>query len=156
MDEEYKVCLKILEVVDVLHKRGYELIRIFPYMAPSGCYWRCTISTKDHFDKQYGLRPLDAPDDEMIYYSTGAMYEYLEGINGKRATVEEIADEVLKRYPKIAEKGKGSDSDYMTWYEKLISLMREGKLPVAMTDYTSCFEDGFILCDDKQLELPKY
>ena len=46
METVEKAALKLLEAVRVLHERGYELIRIFPYDAPSGCYWRCTISAK--------------------------------------------------------------------------------------------------------------
>ena len=57
METVEKAALKFLEAVRVLHERGYELIRIFPYDAPSGCYWRCTISAKKNFDKKYGLIP---------------------------------------------------------------------------------------------------
>ncbi|GGG46532.1 hypothetical protein GCM10010964_37370 [Caldovatus sediminis] len=35
--------VRVLAMVGDLHKRGYQRVRVMPYMAPSGCHWRCEI-----------------------------------------------------------------------------------------------------------------
>ena len=156
METVEKAALKLLETVRVLHERGFELIRIFPYDAPSGCYWRCTISTKKNFDKKYGLMPKKDTDKNTLYYSTGAVYEYFEGYDGEHATVENIADELLKRIPELELKGKGSDPDYMEWFHKVLTQARLGHFAYAMADGYFCLEEGYIHCGTEKLELPKY
>ncbi len=156
MEKVEKAALKLLEAVRLLHERGYELIRIFPYDAPSGCYWRCTISAKKNFDKKYGLRPEKDTDKNTLYYSTGAIYKYFEGFDGEHATVENVADEILKRIPELETKGKGSDPDYAEWFHNVLRQARLGNLACAMADGFYCVEAGYIPCGSEKIELPKY
>lgn len=156
MEEDQKAALKLLEAVGILHKKEYELIRIFPSFSPSGCYWRCYVSIKENFDKQYGIRPEPVEKDNGLYYSSGAMYEYFQGFEGKSATPEKIADELLERIPDLISKGKGSDPDYTMWFCKILKHARRGDFPYALSDGFDCRREGFLYCGDKKVELPGY
>jgi hypothetical protein len=42
--------VRVLSAVGELHKRGYQRLRVMPYMAPSGGFWWCsTIGAVDRF-----------------------------------------------------------------------------------------------------------
>ena len=156
LDNTHKACIKFLEVVGELHKQGYELIRIFPYFSPSGCYWRCIVSTKDCFDTKYGLRPKTVSEKEALHYSSVSMYKYFNLINYEKKSIKKFAKRLLKKYPLLKKKGKGQDTKYVKWYEKLLNIAKQGNIPSCMDDYYSCFDEGFILCGDVHLELPSY
>lgn len=156
MEKYEKAVIKLIEAINILHQRGYELIRVFPSVAPSGCYWRCFISTKDNFDKTYGIKPEPIINKEGVYYSTGALYEYFENFKGKRASLDNIADELLKRFPFLETKGKGQDPDYMLWFQKFLSNVKSGNLPYVMDDYFDGIKEGYLETGDEKLELPKY
>ena len=43
---------RVLRLVRDLHEQGYQLLRISPGMAPSGCYWRCAVTPKSNILKR--------------------------------------------------------------------------------------------------------
>ena len=47
-------CIKVLEIVAALHRRGYERLRIEPGMSPSGMSWRCGITLAGNMDPENG------------------------------------------------------------------------------------------------------
>ena len=46
--------VRVLAMVGELHKRAYQRLRVMPYMAPSGIYWRCSISAANVFYRNHG------------------------------------------------------------------------------------------------------
>jgi hypothetical protein len=42
-DPHVRHAVGVLAMVGELHKRGYEKIRVMPFMSPSGMHWRCWI-----------------------------------------------------------------------------------------------------------------
>lgn len=157
LDNTHNPCIKLLEVVGELHKQGYELIRIFPYFSPSGCYWRCVVSTKDCSDTKYGLKPNNSSEKkEALFYSSGSMYKYFDLLDYEKKSLKQIAKRLLMKYPLLKKKGKGQDTKYKIWYEKLLTLAKQGNIPSCMDDYFNCFDKGFILCGEVHLELPSY
>ena len=151
-----KAGIKLIKAIDILHKRGYELIRVCPSISPSGCYWRCFISTKDNFDKTYGIEPEPITNEEGMFYSTGAEYEYFRNYKGRWVSANKLAEELLKRFPFLESKGKGKDPDYMIWFEKFFSKITDCLFPYAWDDYFNGIKEGYIEAYDGKLELPKY
>ena len=146
MNDSVNAAFKILEVVKELHNRGYELIRICPSFATFVWSWRCFVSTKDNFDKKYGIMFESKELEKAFCYSSAALYEYFKGYNGKAATIKELADELLKRYPEFETKGKGQDSEYVKWYDKLFRYAKKGHFPYVMDDYYDCIQEDYIKC----------
>lgn len=117
--------VRILQGVRVLHRRGYHGVRVQPGVAPSGMYWRVSVT--------------DAADPtEGIHYSSGAETEFAGGIVDAMTPPDAVADLILRALPRLA-KDEGSP-DYVRWYEGLLSLVEpEHRLPVAYADY---FDDA--------------
>jgi hypothetical protein len=65
-----------------LHKRGHQRLRVMPYIAPSGGFWRCTIGAADLFYRNHGaiLREILDPDsgDTVARYSTAQENHYFD------------------------------------------------------------------------------
>ena len=57
--------VRVLSMVGELHKRGYQRLRVMPYMAPSGLAWRCTIAAAYLSYRNHGaiLNEIGAFDD---------------------------------------------------------------------------------------------
>jgi hypothetical protein len=64
-------CIRVLEMVAILHHRGYERLRIEPGMAPSGMYWRCGSTHAGNMDPGNGILCLKNRDHEEITYTSG-------------------------------------------------------------------------------------
>lgn len=137
----------IYEALSYLHKRGYEKLRIMSYYSPSGCYFRCVISSKDNFDKT-GFVCMEDESYPIFRYSTGAgfnIFDKEESFENK--TVEELADKLLEKYPGFSELGRGKDSRYLSWYNKVLDSVKDGKYPYAFEDY------GYDIYEAKQIQL---
>ena len=46
--------IRVLAIVGELHKRGYQRLRVMPFMSPSGAYWRCWIAPVKFFYRNHG------------------------------------------------------------------------------------------------------
>ena len=46
--------VRVLAIVGELHRRGYQLLRVMPFMSPSGVYWRCWIGPVKFFYRNHG------------------------------------------------------------------------------------------------------
>ena len=84
------------------------------------------------------------------------MYKYFDLLDYEKKSLKQIAKRLLMKYPLLKKKGKGQDTKYKIWYEKLLTLAKQGNIPSCMDDYFNCFDKGFILCGEVHLELPSY
>ena len=61
------------------------------------------------------------------------------------ASIEEMADKLLSKYPKLEKEGNGKDEKCAAWFLKLQEKVKEGKHPYAFADYGyDIFEEGKI------------
>lgn len=111
----------ILNLVAELHTKGYQRVRAWPGMSPSGAHWRCAVSYADNVDERGGF---DSWDD-------GDLFPYTSGMG----IVTYDADGFLTAFPKIAEHGLGDDAAYAAWFEDLRAKVAEGYVPVLYADY---------------------
>lgn len=103
-----------LELVVALHERGHQLLRITPYMAPSGLFWRLEIRAAGSA-ASYGWSTSDPAEPPS-------------------------PDEFLATYPELAEAGRGSDPAYAAWVARVLDLARAGWLAYFFADWPT---DGF-------------
>ena len=103
-----------LELVVALHERGFQRLRILPYLAPSGLYWRLEIRATgtDALDRWSTSDPAPTP----------------------------TSDEFLAAHPALAEAGRGSDPAYAAWVARVLDLARAGWLAYFFADWPT---DGF-------------
>jgi hypothetical protein len=106
--------LALLEMALELHRRGHERLRLLPYMAPSGLYWRLQLS---------------APGtDETAHWST--------------ADEPPTADEVAAAHPALLAASLGSDPAYAAWVRRAVDLARQGWLPYFFADWDTDGVEG--------------
>jgi ADP-ribosyl-[dinitrogen reductase] hydrolase len=109
-----------LEMLEVLHRRGLQLLRGTPSIAPSGLFWRLTVS---------------APGcDDADRWTTGNADDGL--------SPEALADRCLAEHPALAEAGRGDDPAYAAWWSGAVDLARRGWLPYFHADWPTDDVEG--------------
>jgi ADP-ribosyl-[dinitrogen reductase] hydrolase len=105
-----KTCIDILEMVHILHRRGYQKLRIAPGIAPSGCCWRVAVSPSDNFLDDNGALLRDFED--AVCHTTGNGAYPFEWRDAQGMSPYELADLFLDRVPELARRGQGADWAY--------------------------------------------
>lgn len=126
---------KVLLMVAELHLRGYQRLRILPYMAPSGMSWRCAIGPATLFSHD-GLT-LDESGKfgvTTVSYTSASVTEYFLWTDAKDETPSGLARLFIKRFPEIVAAAKGSDWTYAGWYVEMLGLTYPNHLPYAFAD----------------------
>jgi len=127
---------RLLMMVHELHKVGYQRLRIAPSMAPSGMFWRCSITHIGNISATNGAL-LHYCDCDSADYSSGQGNTYFGWKDARRDTARQLAAKFLERFPEISEKGKGEDWTYAGWYVQMLGIAERGALPVAIADWYS-------------------
>ncbi|MBP6582244.1 MAG: ADP-ribosylglycohydrolase family protein [Chromatiaceae bacterium] len=128
-----QTCLNILEMVHILHRRGYQRLRIAPGLAPSGCCWRVSVAPWDNFQADNGslLRNFE----DAVHHTTGNGELPFEWRDGRGKNPQELADLFLARHPELAERGWGADWAYAGWYLEVLAQAARGLFPAAYGDW---------------------
>jgi hypothetical protein len=127
-------CHKLLQMVGLLHARGYQRLRIFPYVRMM--WWRCELVPAEltdpdngaltfvevkHFDKGLAAR----------FSIGGGCKPFDWGIDIEEFSVERLANTFLERFPKLSEASMGSDWAYAGWYQEMLRRTSSDLLPLA-------------------------
>lgn len=122
--------LRILQGVQLLHRRGYHRLRILPGLSPSGMYWRVAIANVDNLSNN---APVVDPDSA-LQYTTGQFTEFAGGEVTVTSTPESVAELILNALPEIVP--SQDDPAYASWFAELVRLCeRSMSVPVAYADY---------------------
>ncbi|WP_321888422.1 hypothetical protein [Paraburkholderia bannensis] len=124
---------RVLRAGAWLISNGYGRLTILPYMAPSGCYWRC----------EFHLPGL--PSETVFRYSSGSATNYLESHGGETVPEQigprELGLAIVKSVPlelKDAILGEATQ-EMLDWLHELDCVLDAGLLPSAFHEYTSDF-----------------
>lgn len=131
---KYDAYRKVLRMVTELHVRGYQLLRIAPGMASSGCYWRCSITPVTNISSRHGARLLSW-DRFAAHYTSGQEREYFGWKDATNVTPSRLAELFIERFPKISETGRGADWVYAGWYLEMLHLTYPNSFPIAYADW---------------------
>ena len=154
--------VRVLAVVGELHKRGYQRLRVMPFMSSSGAYWRCWISPVNFFYRNHGAILLEkavmSDGDEIqattmvARYTSGQDNHYFDWNDAEQDDVRSLANKFLDRFRRLADFGKGWDYPYAGWYQRLLWLAEAGWLPVVLRDYNPVSYDRVPLDDVRPKE----
>jgi hypothetical protein len=149
--------VRVLAVLAELHKRGYQRLRVMPFMSPSGAYWRCWIGPVQFFYRNHGAILCEetavSPDEEVqeratiARYTSGQENQYFGWKDAQSDDVRSLADKFLERFRIVADGGRGWDYPYAGWYQRLLGLAEAGWLPVVLRDYCEVSYDCIPLDD---------
>lgn len=135
--------VRVLAMVGELHRRGYQKLRVMPFMSPSGNAWRCWIGPDTLFNRNHGvyLRDTGYSEEEQTTslsarYTTGADH-YFDWQDADHDDARTLADKLLTRFARLASQGEGWSYAYAGWYQRLLGLAERGWIPVVASDYGS-------------------
>lgn len=127
---------KILEMVRELHLRGYERLRICPGMAPSGLFWRCTITSAANVSSNHGAEMARWDKTIAYIYSSSTREKYFDGkLDVTNLSPAEIADFFILHFPQIVEASRGQDKAYVNWFGEMLRLTESDLFPIAYADW---------------------
>jgi hypothetical protein len=125
---------RLIAMVHELHKAGYQRIRILPGMAPSGLYWRCSISDAGNFTAD-GLALRRPDEDRVARYTSGDGARYFGWEDGPTLTARLLARRFLTAFPAIAAPGAGRDWAYAGWLTDVLGRAEQGSFVAFYADY---------------------
>jgi hypothetical protein len=135
--------VRVLAMVGELHRRGYQKMRVMPFMSPSGTAWRCWIGPDTLFYRNHGafLRDTDLSETQstslIARYSSGEENHYFGWQDAENDDARSLADKFLARFTRLAGQGDGWSYVYAGWYQRLLGLAERGWMPVVLSDYGS-------------------
>lgn len=122
-------------MVGELHLRGYQRLRAFPYMAPSGMHWRCLIIPSSAVSATNGMTLADGAAAQGATYSSGDGGQPFGWTDAATTTPSGLARRFLERFPEISRAGLGTDWQYAGWYGWMLHLTYPAALPYFQADW---------------------
>jgi len=153
IDKSILPCIRMMEMTHELHVLGYQKIRIFPSMAPSGCHWRLEW-VPDYSVPSAFMPPEHSNEHESERYTSGAGWQPFEWQSVKSLSALEMAQQFLRQFPELARAGKGDDWAYAGWLTKLLGEVRQGKLPYFLADWDIDLSRGVPMHGGEPFPLP--
>lgn len=146
-------CVRMIEMTHELHVLGYQKIRVFPSLSPSGCHWRLEWAPVEQFSHPL-LPPRQGNEYLITRYSSGDGWQPFgwEGVESLSAV--DMAHQFIRQFPELARAGEGDDWLYAGWFTALLGRVRQGHLPYFMADWELDFEPGVPMTGGHSLPLP--
>ena len=132
--------VRVLAMVGELHRRGYQKLRVMPFMSPSGTAWRCWIGPDTLFYRNHGAFLCDSGFSEVqsaslnARYTSGEENHYFGWHDAEKDDARSLADKFLARSTELGSQGEGWSYAYSGWYQRLLGLGDQGWMPVVLSD----------------------
>lgn len=144
-DPVIRRAVRVLNMVGDLHRRGYQKLRVMPFMSASGHAWRAWIGPDTMFYRNHGAYLSGAwnPDERQqstsatACYTTGADH-YFNWPDADQDDARTLTDKFLARFTQLARQGEGWSYAYAGWYQRMLGLAERGWMPVVIYDSDSC------------------
>ncbi len=129
----------------MLHRRGFERLRVAPSLSPSGGYWRCTIAPAQCFFGRDGAT-IDPPRSIALYQTFAGMEERPTYTSGQgpvcfewgscyELEAEEMADRFEKSFPCMLSVTRQPDLEYVEWFKHMLQVTHPTGLIYAQADF---------------------
>jgi hypothetical protein len=128
--DEIRIPRKIVRMVAELHVRGYQWLRLVPFIYDLGS-WRGGITPVSNILARHGAMAADYDQAILPQYTSASMREYFGWKDARHATPSQLAELFIERFPRVAREGYGSDWMYAGWYSEMLHLTHPGTLPIA-------------------------
>lgn len=108
----YLLARFILDAVSTLHTRGYGRLKIHCYAKDGIGAWRHTLFASDAYPAVGGFGELPPP----IAHGSAPGWAVAHGNSST-----EVADQIERRYPELMRAARGPESEFVRWYQDLLS-----------------------------------
>lgn len=130
-DEFVRRSQRVIRMVSELHRRGYQRLRIMPYMAPLA--WRVAIAPASHFSVKNGAWIVN--QDGAPCYTAAAGNLYFDWPDATKDNARQLADKFILRFACVCAAGAGRDWTYAGWLAELVGVLeRDHRLPIVGTE----------------------
>jgi hypothetical protein len=148
--EELRPGRKLLRAVADLHTRGYQRLRIVPYLYELGT-WRCGVAPAVWISDTHGAELADTTShDQIAPYTSASGREYWEWEDRHHCSPSRLADVFLQRYPELARLGYGQDWLYVGWYQHMLHVTYPDALPISAGPYVET--NGFMTTTGRSVQ----
>jgi hypothetical protein len=124
---------RVVLMVRELHRLGYARLRLVPGMAPSGMYWRGSVTYASNTRESHGA--MVRQQEHIARYTTGQEKRIFGWQDAEIDTPAESAAKFIERFPNIAALGRGEDPDYARWYSEMVEATEPAGLIYAYSDW---------------------
>jgi 8-oxo-dGTP diphosphatase len=133
---------RLLQMVAVLHQRGFESLRIMPGMSASGCHWRTALAPASLFEPRNGaMLPSDAYH-RFPRYTTGEGMGAFGWMDAAALTLDDLADRFESEHAAMLQECRPPDPEYVQWYQEMLDATQPLGLVIAYWDMRD--DDGYL------------
>ena len=133
-DAYWRRCLRVLRMVQVLHGKGFQGLRLFPHIYPLA--YRIELVPAKEADRTGVMYRDPPPDNELVARHTGADGSDFFGWNDVAdLDAHHLAIEFITRFPKLAHASYHFDFAYAGWYATLLAQCEYGYMPYLFAEY---------------------
>ena len=132
--------VRYYETVAELHRMGYELFRVCPYISPNGMCYRCWLTIKKNTWKGCGAFFNEQRGDDQALYTPDCTLPW----DDSGMTPRENAERIIQEYPRLARNAHGSDPEYVEWFKLALDECRQGHYFYGLDEYFNPLREGYI------------
>lgn len=121
--------VELMQLLQELHKLGYQKLRWFSYVSPNGCALRCYITTHDNI----------FANREIVNFSDGYVWTLSPGQMSSGNDMKPLVGNFIEGIsPLLLEKGKGIDEEYVNWFNGIVKrAVTDNEFPLFNGEYFS-------------------
>jgi len=145
--------VRYYETVAELHRMGYELFRVCPYISPNGMCYRCWLTIKKNTWKGCGAFFNEQRGDDQALYTPDCTLPW----DDSGMTTRENTERIIQEYPRLARNAHGSDPEYVEWFKLALDECRQGHYFYGLDEHFNPLREGYIALtgvDGRGLPLP--
>ena len=124
MDRNYYMInmQQLLFMTQELHHRGYENLRVIPYLSNTGLAWRCSfISTLDKAGERIN--------------ASSWIQDVLKITEPAEESVKDLVELFERGHLSFLKKCEGKNAQYVEWFGQMLRGLAPDELPYAFADY---------------------
>lgn len=152
-EDRFCSALSVLQMCSELHQRGYQKLRIYPALSPSGTHWRLALAPACCFSRW--CLPPQARPGLIAHYSNTDQEALIHWTANDVLTPPQLADKFIFTFPKLTKHCKGHDAAYSLWLQELTEQCIEHRtLPWFQADWDYDLSHGVPLTNGQTFRLP--
>ena len=139
-EEDVNPILRLFYMVHLLHKEGYEQLRLCTAISPTGMSMRCMLTTKQNCSQMCGIMPIEDNPEEMVFMVDG-MADWAP----EKMSALDMMEAFKRLYPTLLKQCKRLDPDYKEWFMLALDESQQNHFMYAMDDFTDCLHEGYVM-----------
>lgn len=149
-----QIARRIMEMIALLHNRGYESLYLDSCIAPSGMYWRYKIAAM--VNNSWPNPNCHFGNDKSLFVSGSIGGGFQQKLPWAKITdtTKTMADKFQNKYPKILNDARVSNAQYVSWYKEMLERTSPEGILIFCCDYGPYYEYAFTWGEPKNFQMP--